>query len=99
MITEEKAIDTIYDINCLSSINQIMFKIMKSEALLIECDSGIETQVDYLSEPHLFSTPREIDRKIIALTKVKERLSKYRYNRMLELQEYIENILPIEYKF
>ena len=72
MITEEKAIDTIYDINCLSEINQIMFKIMKSEALLVECGKRIETQA---------------------------RIQNYRYNKMLELQEYIENILPIDYKF
>lgn len=72
MITQEKAIDTIYDINCLSEINQIMFKIMKSEALLVECGKRIETQA---------------------------RIQNYRYNKMLELQEYIENILPIDYKF
>lgn len=99
MITEEKAIDNIYDINCVSTINQLMFKIMKSEALLKECEGRIETQLGYFNETHIFFSITKIKHRILFLNTVCARIKNYRYNKMLELQGYIENTLPIDHKF
>ena len=94
LISQEKAIDTIYDINTKSPLNQLMFKLIKSEALIKRCKERISKKINQKNRiGAFFGTNNYLKSRIDFLNEVLERLINYRYNIMNQLNERLNNVL------